>query len=67
MRIIMKKGIEKIPAIGKPMNYRAKLANASCRTARSGHRWFRRKSSSPCCGIFPENLALPEALALTPS
>lgn len=25
------------------------------------------KSSSPCCGIFPENLALPEALAVTPS
>ena len=51
----------------QPMNYRAKVANASYRTARSGHRWFRRKSSSPCCGIFPENLALPEALAVTPS
>lgn len=51
----------------QPMNYRAKLANASYRTARSSHRWFRRKSSSPCCGIFPENLALPEALAVTPS
>jgi hypothetical protein len=67
MRIRMKKGIEKIPAIGKPMNYRAKLANASYRTARSSLGRFRRKSSSPCCGIFPENLALPEALAVTPS
>ena len=32
----MKKGIEKIPAIGKPMNYRAKLANASGKARFSG-------------------------------
>ena len=33
--------------IGSPRNYRAKLAYASCRTARSGRKRFRKKSSSP--------------------
>ena len=33
--------------IDTPMNYRAKLAYASCRTARSGRKRFRKKSSSP--------------------
>ena len=37
--------------IGDPVNYRAKLANASCRTARSGLR-FREKSSSPEAPVF---------------
>ena len=51
--------------IDTPMNYRAKLADASCRTARSGLR-FRKKSSSLRSGIFPENLAFPEASAVGP-
>ena len=33
-------------------NYRAKLANASCRTARSGRKRFRKKSSSPEAPVF---------------
>ena len=33
--------------IGSPRNYRAKLAYASCRTARSDRKRFRKKSSSP--------------------
>ena len=47
-------------------NYRAKLANASCRTARSGRKRFRKKSSSLRSGIFPENPAFPEAFAVGP-
>ena len=39
-------------------NYRAKLANASCRTARSGRKRFRKKSSSLRSGIFPEKPCL---------
>jgi len=52
--------------IGTPENYRAKLANASCRTARSGRKRFRKKSSSLRSGIFPENPAFPEAFAVGP-
>lgn len=41
-----------------PMNYRAKVADASYRQARSGLAVSWEKSSSPKgCGIFPENLA----------
>ncbi len=47
-------------------NYRAKLANASFRTARSGRKRFRKKSSSLRSGIFPESLAFPEASAVKP-
>ena len=47
-------------------NYRAKLANASCRTARSGRKRFRKNSSSLRSGIFPENPAFPEAFAVGP-
>lgn len=52
--------------IGSPRNYRAKLAYASCRTARSGRKRFRKKSSSLRSGIFPENPAFPEAFAFGP-
>lgn len=47
-------------------NYRAKLADASF--GRQGQAFrFRKKSSSLRSGIFPENLALPEASATKPS
>ena len=49
-------------------NYRAKLANASFRTARPGPFGFRGKIilARRACGIFPENLAFPEAFAVGP-
>ena len=52
--------------IDTPMNYRAKLADASFRTARSSRKRFRKKSSSLRSGIFPENPAFPEASAVGP-
>lgn len=60
------KNREEHTAIDRPKNYRAKLANASCRTARSGRKRFRKKSSSLRSGIFPESLAFPEAFAVKP-
>ena len=47
-------------------NYRAKLANASCRTARSGRKRFRKKSSSLRSGIFPKTLPFRKHLPLGP-
>ncbi|MDC1827690.1 hypothetical protein POZ13_13670 [Bacteroides uniformis] len=49
-------------------NYRAKLANASFRTARPGPFGFRGKIilARRACGIFPESLAFPEASAVKP-
>jgi len=49
-------------------NYRAKLANASFRTARPGPFGFRGKIilARRACGIFPESLAFPEAFAVKP-
>ncbi len=52
--------------IGDPMNYRAKLANASCRTARSGLAVSEKIILAGGSGIFPENLAFPEAFAARP-
>ena len=48
--------------------YRAKLANASFRTARPGPFGFRGKIilARRACGIFPESLAFPEAFAVKP-
>ena len=71
---------EAYTAIDRPENYRAKLANASFRTARPGPPGFGEKSSSPGglavffpekssslrSGIFPESLAFPEAFAVKP-
>ena len=53
-------------AIDSPKNYRAKLANASFRTARPDPSGFAEKSSSLRSGIFPESLAFPEAFAAMP-
>ena len=53
-------------AVDSPKNYRAKLANASFRTARPGPSGFGEKSSSLRSGIFPESLAFPEAFAAMP-
>lgn len=47
-------------------NYRAKLANAFVRTARSSLAVSEKSSSPEACGIFPENLALPKASAVGP-
>ena len=48
-------------------NYRAKLANASCRTARSGRKRFRKKSSSPEAPVFfPKTLPFRKHLPLGP-
>ena len=49
-------------------DYRAKLANASFRTARPGPFGFRGKIilARRACGIFPESLAFPEASAVKP-
>ena len=52
--------------IGSPRNYRAKLANASCRTARSGLAVSEKIILAGGSGIFPENLAFPEAFAARP-
>ena len=52
--------------IGDPMNYRAKLANASCRTARSGLAVSGKIILAGGSGIFPENLAFPEAFTARP-
>lgn len=50
-----------------PMNYRAKVADASYRQARSGLAVSWEKSSSPKgCGIFPENLACRKPPLLPP-
>ena len=57
---------EAYTAIDRPENYRAKLANASFRTARPGPSGFAEKSSSLRSGIFPESLAFPEAFAVKP-
>ena len=57
---------EAYTAIDRPENYRAKLANASFRTARPGPPGFGEKSSSLRSGIFPESLAFPEAFTVKP-
>ena len=59
---------EAYTAIDRPENYRAKLANASFRTARPGPFGFRGKIilARRACGIFPESLAFPEASAVKP-
>ena len=59
---------EAYTAIDRPENYRAKLANASFRTARPGPFGFRGKIilARRACGIFPESLAFPEAFAVKP-
>lgn len=41
-----------ITGIGAPKNYRAKLANASCRTARSGPCGVSRKNHPRCAPVF---------------
>ena len=59
---------EAYTAIDRPENYRAKLANASFRTARPGPFGVRGKIilARRACGIFPESLAFPEAFAVKP-
>lgn len=58
---------EAYTAIDRPENYRAKLANASFRTARPGPPGFGENHPRPeGLRYFPESLAFPEAFAVKP-